>query len=411
MVQNIKNKYHLLVAWLACFVYGFPGKKLKIIGVTGTDGKTTTSHIIHHLLSSSGKKVSLVSSVHAEIGGKSIDTGFHVTTPDSFFLQKLLRSSVDSGDEYLVLEVTSHGLDQNRVWGIDFEIGVLTNVTHEHLDYHKTYRAYLHTKEKLLQKSKLAILNHDDESFELLNRSQLQNKLTYGKSKSAQINPSVFSFSSPLPGEYNEYNCLAAIAVCRALGLPDGLIRSGLKTFKGVTGRFEFVTNSQDLKIIIDFAHTPHAIESILKAIKPMKGGRLIHIFGSAAKRDRLKRPLMGANSAKFADFIVLTEEDYRDENVDTIIDEIAHGAIENGAIESKIENYNPPKIKKPIFFRIPDRQNAIDFAISKLAKKGDTIVLTGKAHEKSLARGNVEQPWSEHEAVTRALNKRTKQT
>lgn len=406
MLQYLKNIYHGLVALFFQCWYGFPSSKLTVIGVTGTDGKTTTTHLIHHLLKSAGKKAGMISSVYAEIGGKQYDTGFHVTTPDPQDIPKYLRQAVDAGENYMVLETTSHALDQNRVVGIDYAIGVITNVTHEHLDYHKTYTDYLKSKEKLLQRAETAVLNKDDESYRLIDLAINRKVITYGIKQEADVTPEKFPFTTSLPGEYNRYNCLAAIAVCKELGISDEKIRKGLETFVGVKGRFEQIANNAGLKIIIDFAHTPNAIKQVLLTIKPGLKGKLIHVFGSAGLRDQTKRPMMGENSARFADMLVLTEEDYRIENVNEIIDAIAQGAFKAGAIELDKRDYKKAwSSKKPVVFRVPDRQEAVTFAIAKLAKKGDTIILTGKAHEKSLCRGTVEYQWSEHEAVKKALS------
>jgi len=407
MWQKVKNTLHAVSALMAALYYGFPAKKLKVIGITGTDGKTTTTHLIHHFLTTAGKKASMVSSVYAEIATKQYDTGFHVTSPNEWMVQRFLRESVEEGEEYMVLEVTSHGLDQHRVDWIDFEVGVLTNITHEHFDYHKTYKNYIRTKEKLLQKAKVAIVNQDDDSFQHLDISKIHKKVTYGIHKKADITPQNFYFSSPLPGEYNRYNCLAAIATCKQLGISDSDIKRALKSFKGVKGRFEYLPTDTDFEVIIDFAHTPNAIEKVLVAIKPTVKNKLIHVFGSAALRDHSKRPFMGANSAKFANLIVLTEEDYRTEDVQQIIQEIASGAQDQGATEMEPKDYKKALVSpNPVFFRVFNRQNAVNFAIQKLARKGDVLVFTGKAHEKSLCRGTVEYPWSEHEAITKALKK-----
>lgn len=415
LIQKLKNVLHYLNALAAACYYGFPGKKIKVIGITGTDGKTTTTHLTHHILKVAGKKASMVSSVYAEIAGVKYDTGFHVTTPDSWMLQRFLHQAHIGGDEYMVLEVTSHGLDQNRVAGIDFIIGVITNVTHEHLDYHKTQEQYLLTKQKLLNKSDIAIINRDDESYEKLNilkesTQQVQTKrtITYGIKYDADITPQKFSFTSPLPGQYNRYNCLAAITVAKQLHISDETIKKALKTFEGVKGRFEKIPNKFGLTIIIDFAHTPNAIKNILSTIKPTTKGKLIHVFGSAGLRDHTKRPVMGALSARFADYIVLTEEDYRTESLQVISESIAKGCRKEGAVEVDSDQFEEAKKnKKSIFFKIPNRLDAITFAISKLAQKGDTVILTGKAHEKSLCRGTTEYPWSEHEAVYEALLQR----
>lgn len=409
-IQKLKNVLHYFNALLAAAYYGFPGKKIKVIGITGTDGKTTTTHLTHHILKTAGKKASLVSSVYAEVGGRKYDTGFHVTTPNPWMLQKLFKQAIKVGDEYIVLEVTSHGIDQNRIAFIDFYIALITNVTHEHLDYHRTYEHYLYTKEKLLKRAEIAILNEDDESFQFLGSRLGGNFKTYGIKQKADITPQKFSFTSPLPGEYNRYNCLAAIAIVIQLSISEETIKKALKTFVSVKGRFEKIPNKFGFEIIIDFAHTPNAIKQILSTIKPTVKGKLIHLFGSAGLRDFTKRPLMGEISSAYSNLLILTEEDYRTERLEQIITEIGSGARKAGAKEySEVQFKAARQSESPVFFKIPDREAAITFAITKLAQKGDTVILTGKAHEKSLARKGVEYPWSEHQAVENALKLREK--
>ena len=391
---------HLLTAVSASIYFNFPSKKLKVIGVTGTDGKTTTVHLIYHILHQAGLRVAMVSTVLAKIGDKEIDTGFHVTTPNPWNLQKFLKMMVDKGIEYAVLEVTSHGLDQFRLWGIDFEIGVLTNVTHEHLDYHKTYENYLSTKAKLLQKAKIAIINKDDESYDLLNsklKTQNSKLITYGIKNEADFTPKKFDFKTSLPGEYNQYNCLAAIAATSQLGISVEKIKKAILTFKGVVGRMEKIEEGQDFKVIIDFAHTPNALEQVLKFLKSIKSGKskLIVVFGCAGLRDSDKRPIMGEIACRLADLVVLTAEDPRTEDVNDIFDQIAGGCEGIGGVEGKA------------YYKIPDRQEAINFAIQKLAKKGDTVVICGKGHEKSMCFGHTEYPWSDQEAAKKALKER----
>lgn len=408
MWHRLKNIYHGLVALTAALYFRFPGNSLTVVGVTGTDGKTTTAHLIHHILRTAGKKVSLVSSVYAEIAGEKHDTGFHVTTPDPWRLQKFLRQAVDHGDELMVLEVTSHGLDQNRVLCIPFAAAVITNVTNEHLDYHKNYVNYLKTKEMLLRRAKVAVVNKDDESFAHFAALIQRSAVTYGIKNQADITPRNFPFTTSLQGEYNRYNCLAAIAVTRELGIKNDSIKKALKTFSGVKGRFERVDTGRAFAVIIDFAHTPNAIENVLQTLRPTVDGRLIHVFGSAGLRDHSKRLVMGQKSAKYADLIVLTEEDFRTEDVNEIIAQIAAGCIKAGAQELTTDRYKRAlTAKTAVFFRIPDRQTAINFAIQNLAQPGDTLILTGKAHETSLCRGRREYPWSEHEAVAKALKGR----
>ncbi len=376
-IQKIKNVYHFFVAIFANIWYGFPSHKLKVIGITGTDGKTTTTHLIYHILKSSGRKVSIVSSVYAIVADKEFDTGFHVTTPNPFHIQKLLKMAVEHKDEYFVLETTSHALDQYRVWGINYEIGVVTNVTNEHLDYHLIYGDYVKTKAKLLLKSRLALINRDDRSFSLLNKiAQNSNVKTQNYNSNLKIIKTI-----PNLTKFNEYNYSAAYSVCKALGVKDEIILEAMKSFKLPKGRFEVVYD-KEFKVIVDFAHTPNAFENLLQSIK----GDIIHVFGSAGLRDHLKRPLMGEASARYAKTIILTEEDYRSEDPKKICEQIASG------------------IKDKKYYTIIDRQKAIKKAIN-LAKKGDIVIITGKGHEKSLCRGNKEYPWSDQLAVKKILN------
>lgn len=382
MWQKIKNIYHLFVAIISNVIFGFPAKKLKVIGVTGTDGKTTTVYLIDHILESAGIKASMVSSIGARIDKKEFDTGFHVTTPSSFSLQKFLRKAKKAGTEYFVLETTSHSLDQNRIWGIPFKIGVVTNVTSEHLDYHKTYEDYLKTKKKLLKMAEIAVVNKDDSSFTYFSDLRKEKKgkwIEYGKLKKT------FN-SSSLPGEFNQYNASAAIAVSRLVGVDEKSIKKALESFELPLGRLDFVY-SKDFKVMIDFAHTPNAFEKLLSFLRPLTEGRIIHVFGSAGERDKSKREAMGEISSNFSNIIILTSEDPRRESPEKII-----GEIESG-------------IKNPVtqIFRIPDRRKAIRKAI-RIAKPGDLVLLTGKAHEKSMNVGRGEEPWDEYEEVQKNL-------
>jgi UDP-N-acetylmuramoyl-L-alanyl-D-glutamate--2,6-diaminopimelate ligase len=383
MIRWLKGMYHFCVAVASVIYFRFPGRQLTVIGVTGTDGKTTTTSLIYHILKSAGYKVSVITSVHAVIAGKSYDTGFHVTTPNAFWVQKYLREAVDHGDTYMILEVTS------RVIGVPFTIGVLTNVTHEHLDWHKTYEKYLEAKMKLLTASKTVIINRDEQTLYMTIAPKLRSKnlVTYAIHRQATITQKTNPFTTSLPGEFNRYNCLAAIATATTLGISKSVITKAMKNFEGVPGRME-VVRTKPYKVIIDFAHTPNAIENALKTVRQMTKGRLIHVFGSAGLRDTTKRPYMGKASATYADMIVLTEEDYRTENVETIMDEIASGI----------------PVYKDVH-RFSNRMEAITFALSQ-AKKSDTVMITGKGHEKSLCRGTVEYPWSDQDAVRKALKK-----
>lgn len=385
--RAINNFYHLPKAVLANILYGFPSRKLKVIGVTGTDGKTTTAAMIYHILKSSGKKVSMVSSINAIIAGKSYDTGFHVSSPDPFTVQKFAKEALENGDEYLVLEVTSHGLDQYRFWGIRFHIGVITNIAHDHLDYHKTLQNYFQTKIKLIRQAKQAVANQN------INLSkEIRGKVVTFGLNSGDFNQKDIKLKLNLIGNYNIENALSAMSVAYILDIPKKLAQQALEGFEGVKGRMEEVKNSKGIKIFIDFASTPNALEQALLALRnQFKLARLIAVFGSASERDVLKRPMMGKISGKLSNISIITDEDPRSEDRNKIIDEIAEGAISVGA-------------KTGItLFKEADRQKAINLAIT-LAKKGDVVGIFGKGHEKSINYNGVETPWSDFEAIEKAL-------
>lgn len=399
MWQDFKNIYHLFRAVTANVLYGFPAKELTVIGVTGTDGKTTTANLIYHILKKAGKKAAIISTVSAIINDKEYDTGFHVTTPSSFMVQSYLKKAKEAGVKYVVLEVTSHALDQQRVWGVPFALGVLTNVTHEHVDYHGTYEEYFGTKLKLLEMAEVAVVNRDDESYELISKVknqksklQLKNKkwVTFGLGKDADINPDAFTFKTKLIGDYNKYNILAAAAACQNLGITNADVKDAIADFFPPVGRAE-VVHENDFTVMIDFAHTPNSLKQVLQTLKKEmpKNARLIHVFGSAGERDRMKRPLMGKASSHFADSIILTSEDPRGESPEKIIEEIAEG------IDKK--KYTS------ILYKAADRYEAIEQAI-KMAKKGDVVIITGKGHERSMNFGKGEEPWSDHEAVAKVI-------
>lgn len=411
MWQKVKNIYHLQQAIVANIIYEFPSNGMKIIGVTGTDGKTTTANLIYHVLHEAGEKAAVISSVGAVIDGKKFDLAFHVTTPGRFAVQSYIRQAKRKGVKYIVLEVTSHALDQHRVAGIHIDVGVITNVTHEHLDYHKTYERYVSAKAKLLKKAKVAIVNKDDHSYIQLKKKDLHdyhNKLiTYGMKRDSQLNPHIFPFTTKLLGTFNKYNCLAAIGALRTLRIPDEKIRKYIATFVPPVGRQEIVYRG-DFLVINDFAHTPNSFSVIVPEAKRLAKNRLIHVFGSAAKRDVYKRPEMGKISAKHSDIIVLTAEDPRDEPVENIIKDILGGIKEFEIIrEPRIENreWRMEKNKKYVF-TISDRKEAIQFAVG-LAQKGDVVLMTGKGHEKSMNYGRGEEPWNETEIAREAIKVR----
>lgn len=382
MIQDIKNIYHLIIAFLANVYFFWPGKKLKVIGVTGTDGKTTTVNMIYHILKKSNKKVSMLSTLGAVINGKTYDTGFHVTTPSPFALQRLLNKAFIGGVEYFILEVTSHALDQNRVWGVPFVIGAVTNVTKEHLDYHKNYENYLSAKGKLLLSSRRSILNKEDKSYDTYSKYPIK-FFSYG-TRSGDLTLKQIKIPSFLD-DFNILNALCASSVCLNLGLGKEEIENALKSFKLPLGRLDMVFD-EDFKVVIDFAHTPNAFEKVLKNLRPKVKGKIIHVFGSAGKRDKSKRPLMGEISSRFSDLLILTSEDPRGEDAMSIISDIKTG------IKTKSQ------VKE-----ITNRKEAIEFAISQ-ATQDDLVLITGKAHEKSMNYKGKEEPWDEYAVVKKAL-------
>jgi UDP-N-acetylmuramoyl-L-alanyl-D-glutamate--2,6-diaminopimelate ligase len=407
MWQKIKNIYHLLVAVVAVIYYRFPGRSIKIIGVTGTDGKTTTTSLIAHILKNSGKKVSYITTVSANIGNKLYETGFHTTTPSSFSIQRYLRLAVDNGDEYFVLETTSHALDQYRVFGVPYLYGVITNITHEHLQYHKTFENYIKAKCRLANMAKIVFINIDDDAFSktLGNIKNQVKKYTFGFSHKADFSIKISDKIGKRLTSFNELNYLCAYAVCKTIDIKDNEIFRAMKTFSLPEGRMEVVYDGK-FKVIIDFAHTPNSVNSVLSSVrkiyeKSLVAGRLIHVFGAAAFRDDSKRPKMGAASGLYSDLVILTEEDYRTENPLKISNMIAEGLKSKGFEYSHPEEFGKEAKRYSI---ITNRQEAIIMAC-KIAKPDDVIILTGKGHEKSLCRGNIEYPWDEKAAVKKGLS------
>lgn len=401
--------YHFPKAFLAARLYGNPSDDLEIIGVTGTDGKTTTSTMIYHILKSAGKKVALVSTVDAKIGRKNLKTGFHVTSPNPFALQALLRRMRSQKIRYVVLEVTSHGLDQFRVYPIKPKIAVLTNITHEHLDYHRTFEDYRDAKLKLFKHAEHAVVNKDLSIFNDIN-ARLPKVMfsTYSLSAESQMKPdsieyladkTVFklgnmTYTLPMTGEYNLYNALAAISTALLLDISPTDIKRALSSFRGVKGRLEEVVNTRGIHTYVDFAHTPNALESVLTNLKSKLevDQKLIVVFGAAGLRDASKRPMMGKVAAELADKIILTSEDPRFENPATIAKDIMSGI--------------PAKVRKGVIVEL-DRAKAISLAVNEFAKRGDWVVTCGKGHEESMnLDGFEETPWSDHEALLKALHK-----
>lgn len=379
-----------------------------VIGVTGTSGKTTTASMIYHVLKSAGKKVSAITTVSAVINGVNFDTGFHVTSPSPFALQKYFFQAYKGGCKYFVLEVTSHALDQHRILGTNVRIAVITNISHEHLDYHKTLEKYRDAKANILKGAEYAVLNADDASFDFLKNKTSAKIISYGIDKKADINLNNFPVKSRFIGKFQQYNFLAAAAVANLLKIDKRKIISAITSYPGIKGRWEELSIHKPFRVIIDFAHKPNALEEVLKAVRTITRRKLIVIFGCAGLRDKLKRPMMGKIAATLSDYVILTAEDPRTEDVRDIISEIAQGCPSGLITEADKKNKNLKLLEnneKKYYWKIPDRQEAINFSVRRLARKGDVILLCGKGHEKSMCYGKIEYPWDEIKAVEKAIN------
>lgn len=424
--QSLKNLYHLAQAILANVIYGFPSHKLEVIGVTGTDGKTTTVQMIAKIFEEANKKVAVASTINFRINGKEEKKVSHFTTESSFAVQKFARKAVSEGCEYLVLETSSHSLDQHRVWGINYTTAVITNVTREHLDYHKTMEKYRKDKSMLFRYlknnfsfsifnnkifKKTSVVNLDmDRPLEYLKfkadkkfgyTTKIHNANTGYEIISAEnielgISDSKFEirnskFTLNLPGIFNVENALAATCVALGEGIDLETIKAALVKIEGVPGRLEAVENDLGTHVIIDYAVTPHALEKLYSFLQGIKkpNSKIIAVFGSCGDRDRGKRPVMGRIVSKYADQIILTNEEPYHEDPQKIVDEIAAG------IEDKKEG--------EYFYKIIDRRSAIFKALS-MAKSDDIVVITGMGAQESMIIGDKKIPWNDRKVIEALL-------
>ena len=435
------------LAWLHAAWYGHPSRSMAVVGVTGTDGKTTTCNLLFSILKAAGVRSGMISTVNAVIGDRTYDTGLHTTTPDSAEVQHYLAQMREAGTEVAVLETTSHGLAQHRVTAVDYDVAVVTNITHEHLDFHGSYEAYRDAKAMLfrsllagprrrsdraaqygLKPPKTAVLNADDSSFAYLSQipaergivyTAIGNGLATGRDLGGPITglravdvrqgPSGMAFdvevagddsyaaplhlTTQLAGRFNVSNILAAVGAAIALRLSDVAIVEGIKALTGIAGRMQRIDRGQAFTAIVDFAHTPNALAEALATARDLTGPNqgVIVVFGSAGLRDREKRRLMGEVAARSADYTVITAEDPRTEDLDAILAETADAMAQAGRVEGLD------------FVRVPDRQSAIVEAVRK-ARPGDVVMVCGKGHEQSMCFGVVEHPWRDQDALAWAL-------
>lgn len=413
LFKKIEPLGHLIESVVMNIVYGFPSRKMHVIGVTGTNGKTTTSFLIHTMLANAGFKSALLSTVGYGIGKDIQPQTLHVTTASPNVLQSHLKAFKKAGVEWVVVETSSHALAQHRVWGLPYEIAVMTNLTRDHLDYHGTFTEYGKAKIRLFKLAakhgmKFGVGNADDNNFVAFT-DVTPNRVSYGikegdlkatnikmsadhSTYDVKVGKTVYHIRVNIPGEFNVYNSLAAVAVGRQLGLSKKEIEEGIAALSGVEGRMNTVDEGQAFKVIVDFASTPDGFEKLFESVRPITKGKLIAVFGSAGRRDKSKRPVQGRIAAESADVVIVTEEDDRDENGQQILKEIAAGAKKAGKKEGKD------------LFLILNREEAIGFALTQAKNKDDVVVLLGKGHEKTIERADGEYPWNEAEVARTAL-------
>ncbi len=408
VVLVIKNFWHWAKLFLTIIKYGPIKSPIKLVGITGTDGKTTTANLIYQIIKADGKSVGLVSTISAITGKEELDTGVHTTTPTYNDIKKYLSAMEKNGIEFAVLEITAHGLFQHRVSGLHFVASVLTNITHEHLDYFYSLKAYTNAKRKLFINSEMAVLNRDDSSYteiaknlvNITTYSLINNKADFvakdihynsngSTFKLQSKNSSILDIETPLLGQYNVYNILAAISVTKSIGIREQSILAGIKNTGFLKGRLQQIKlEGADFRVIVDFAHTPNALQNlIINTKRSFKPNKIILVFGAAGLRDKSKRPEMGKVASELSDQFILTAEDPRTESVNSICNDILSG--------SKVDY----KIKGEV---IIDRYTAILRAL-EIAKTNDLVLITGKGHETSMCFGKTEETWNDRDAVVKA--------
>ncbi len=423
MLQKIKNQlFHLPKSIFYQNYYHFPSKKLTLIGITGTDGKTTTSILVYEILKKAGINAGVITTIGAKYGNKEIDTGLHMTSPDPSLIQKIFKQMVDDGVTHVVCEVTAHALDQYRFYGCQFEASVITNTSHEHLDYFENMDRYIQAKSKIFHQSKISILNRDDESYPFLSKNLNNKFITYSIDKKSNYQASEIKIDSQSLNfkvnnlkittdstyYYQIYNILSALAIIDQLKIDTKYLVDTVLNFPLTKGRREEINNSLNIKTIVDFAHTPNAIQNTLSSLRQPGVNKIIAIFGATGGRDQSKRPKMGLVASQFADIAIITSDDTRNESIVDINNQIISGILpESVLIETteitqikKIIKSNP---KKFIYFNIPNRQDAFNLAI-QLAQPKDVVIAMGKGHENTILHGNTEYPWSDAEAFRQAF-------
>jgi UDP-N-acetylmuramoyl-L-alanyl-D-glutamate--2,6-diaminopimelate ligase len=417
------------LAHLSATFFGYPSEKIRLVGVTGTNGKTTTSFLIESILEHRSLACGVVGTINYRYGDSVIPAP--MTTPESYDIQKMLREMLDSGITHVVMEVSSHALDLRRVDGCHFDVGVFTNFTQDHLDYHADLDQYRHCKEHLFtaiipagnKRSRTAILNLDDPVGEDLWQTVSYAKIGYATQREASfwagdvtnslngVGATIHTpqgrmrIESPLVGEFNIYNIMAAMGAATALGVPEDSIRHGIEAVSTVPGRMERIENEKGVEIFVDYAHTPDALETALTVLRPFRGkGRLITVFGCGGDRDRTKRPLMGRAVARLSDISIITSDNPRSERAGDIIQEIERGFVsENGRLIERGDLDRGGEAGG--YFKIEDRREAISLAV-QAARPGDIVLIAGKGHEGYQILGDRRLPFDDRAEVRKALLK-----
>ncbi len=408
--RRVLNFYHLLQAVAANLRYRFPARSMKVVMITGTNGKTTTASFLLSILQEAGLKTGAVTTAYFEVGGQRTVNDFNATVVHPMVLQRMLRRMRAAGARFVLMEATSHALDQHRLWGIPVEAAVMTNLTQDHLDYHGDMETYAAAKARLFKKRpRFMVLNHDDEWFSYFNQFGAgEQKMTYGtdpaaecritgatlKKSGSQIDLEIdhqtkLQLSSQLPGKFNVYNATAAAATAYLLHVDLEHIQRGIANLAGVPGRMEEVAPGRPFSVLVDYAHTPDALKNLLETLKRLTKGRVILVFGACGDRDKAKRPEMGRIAAELADRIFLTDEESYSEDPQAIRDMLMKGIQQAGG-EARTEE-------------IADRRQAIEKAIA-IARPGDTVAVTGMGHERYRIINGQRLPWNDAEVIKSVL-------
>ena len=404
--QVIVPDTRIAMAEAAAMLYDHPAAKMRMVGVTGTNGKTTTTYMLKAIAEKAGYKVGLIGTITNLIGDKVLPA-VH-TTPDAADLQRLLGQMVEEGVDLCVMEVSSHSLDQHRVHGIVYDVGIFTNLTQDHLDYHKTFENYLAAKKKLFQQSKFAVVNTDDAYCSRILEGLPCGHYTFGVcenadlfAKNIDIAPAGAAFDMHLPGReeplhiklnisglFSVFNAMGTAGAALALGFPPEKIKEGLESLTSVSGRLEKLpVPNRDYAVLLDYAHTPDALENILKTVRSFTKNRIITLFGCGGDRDRAKRPIMGEVAGRYSDYCIVTSDNPRSEEPLSIMQAIEEGVSRSGCEYIMIEN----------------RKEAIRYALS-MGKAGDVIVLAGKGHETYQEINGIKNHFDEKEIVAELI-------